>query len=285
MNELKVREFLDDYKNELNYLVEQFNFNAQKPCNNMPWLIVDKYLNGNFQHDFNKSKISELLEKTKSFKIIISVLDSFVSDFGDLISAISLSSNDYKRNYESHIKSALEKEIENKLKGKDWTFDKSDLISNNEYINLYEICQLNLEIVSKIHVGYGFKCELSKETVKAIFNLMVASNQISGNLTDFMTIFSKESIPVENPVKWLILNNRGTNPDRGNQTALFVFLELILKKVSNQDLIKSKDLFIDEKGKFIKNKLLRPDKDKLKKYGFETQLKDILKKADQPKNQ
>jgi hypothetical protein len=114
---------------------------------------------------------------------------------------------------------------------------------------------------------------------------MVFSNQISGNLTDFQAIFANTPSQVKNPVKWLILNNRGTNPDRGNQTALFVFLELILKKVSNQDLIKSKDLFIDEKGKFIKSKLLRPDKYKLKKYGFETQLKDILKKADQPKNQ
>lgn len=131
----------------------------------------------------------------------------------------------------------------------------------------------------------GFTCNLHPDTVKEIYIFMTGENHLSGKLTDFQAIFSKVSIPVETPVKWLIKNERGTNPDRGNQTALFVFLELILKKVSNQDLIKSKDLFIDEKGKFIKNKLLRPDKDKLKKYGFETQLKDILKKADQPKNQ
>jgi hypothetical protein len=131
----------------------------------------------------------------------------------------------------------------------------------------------------------GFTCNLHPDKVKEIFNLMFDSKQISGNLTDFQAMFANTSTPVKNPVKWLILDNRGTNPGRGNQTALFVFLELVLKKVSNQDLIKSKDLFIDEKGTFIKNKLLRPDKSKLKKYGFETQLKDILKKADQPKKQ
>ena len=131
----------------------------------------------------------------------------------------------------------------------------------------------------------GFTCTLHPDTVKEIYIFMVGEKYLSGHLNDFKAMFSKVSIPVETPVKWLIKNERGTNPDRGNQTALFVFLELILKKVSNQDLIKSKDLFIDEKGKFIKNKLLRPDKDKINKYGFETQLKDILKKADQPKNQ
>jgi hypothetical protein len=265
MSDLEVRGFLEDYKNELNYLVEQFNFNAQKPCDNMPWLIVDKYLNGNFQHDFNKSKISELHEKIKTFKNIISVWQSFDSDFGDLISAISLSSNDYKRNYESYIKRALEEEIEKKLKGKDWTFDKSDLLSNNEYINLYEICKLNLEILSKIFVGFGFKCELSEETVEAIYNSMVTLNQISGILSDFKAIFSNTQTPFKNPVKWLILHNR-----KPNKTALFTFIKLMLKldELPREILRQANQLFVCGKGKIFPENYTYPSIDEQKSSYF-----------------
>ena len=131
----------------------------------------------------------------------------------------------------------------------------------------------------------GFTCNLHPDTVKEIFNLMVTRKQISGNLTDFQAIFSKVSIPFENPLKWLIKGERGIKSGRGNQTALFVFLELMLGTISNTDLKKCKYLFIDEKGYFIENDLLRPDKDKIKTFGFENQLKEILKKADQPQNQ
>lgn len=131
----------------------------------------------------------------------------------------------------------------------------------------------------------GFSCSLHPDTVKEIYIFMAGENHLSGKLTDFQAIFSKVSIPVENPVKWQILNNRGTKSGRGNQTALFEFLKLMLGTVSNSDLKKCKSLFIDEKGYFIENELLRPDRDKVKTFGFETNLNDILKKADQPKNQ
>lgn len=131
----------------------------------------------------------------------------------------------------------------------------------------------------------GFTCNLHPETVKDIYIFMADKNYLSGELKDFQAIFSKVSISVENPVKWQIFNERGIKTGRGNQTALFVFLEMMLGTVTNTDLKKCKDLFIDKKGKFIEKDLLRPDKDKISTFGFETHLKAILKKADQLKNQ
>lgn len=142
--------------------------------------------------------------------------------------------------------------------------------------------ELNKKAISK---RTGFTCNLHPDTVKEIYIFMAGENYLSGNLTDFQAIFSKVSIPVENPVKWQIFNKRGTKSGRGNQTALFEFLKLMLGTVSNSDLKICRNLFIDKKGYFIENDLLRPDKDKIKTFGFETPLKEIFKKADQPKNQ
>lgn len=129
----------------------------------------------------------------------------------------------------------------------------------------------------------GFACLLHPEIVTEVYYLL-AEKFIRGNLNDFKAIFSNESNTVNCPITWLVINQRGLTSGRGNQTALFVFLEMMLKKVSNQDLVKCKDLFIDEKGKFIKKQLLRPDKTKILTIGFETQLKGILEKADHHKN-
>jgi len=70
----------------------------------------------------------------------------------------------------------------------------------------------------------GFSCNLHPETVEQIFNLMVASKQISGNINDFQAIFANTSTPFKNPVKWLILHNR-----KPNKTALFTFIKLMLE--------------------------------------------------------
>jgi hypothetical protein len=166
------------------------------------------------------------------------------------------------------------------------------VILNKEIIDRqkFEYREHKKEIYKKIQqelsgkMLIGFACNLSPETVKEVFIFMAGKNNLNGELSDFQSIFSKVSISVEKPIKWLIKNKRGIKSDRGNQTALFEFLKLMLGTVSNNDLKKCKNLFIDEKGYFIQKDLLRPDKEKIKLFGFETQLKDILKKADQPKN-
>ena len=279
MNELEVRIFLDKYNKDLKHLIDKFNYRIDKPCDLMPWLVIDVYLSGKFPEGFYKKEVSELHEKTETFKSIISVLNSFSSDYGDLISAISQSSNEYKRNYEFFIKKALEDEIEKTLKGKDWTFDKTDLLSNNQYKSLYEICNSNLEILSKIHVGFGFKCELSEKTVEAIFNSMVSSKQISGNLTDFQAIFANTPTQVKNPVKWL--NKSQKKPYRGHQTKLYLFIETMLNgKFSADDKRKAVDLFIDEKGKFFNPKMKEPNENDRDTHNiFETLINNTKEKT------
>jgi hypothetical protein len=139
----------------------------------------------------------------------------------------------------------------------------------------------NLNIKNKLDIVNltGFKCDLTPETTKEIYYFM-AELCIRGDLQDFQAIFSNPSNTVKNPIHWLILNERGNNSGRGNQTALNEFLILMLGKISNSDRRKAKDLFIDEKGYFIKKSLLKPDKDKITGYGFETGIKEIIKKAD-----
>jgi len=130
----------------------------------------------------------------------------------------------------------------------------------------------------------GFTCTLHPDTVKEVFDYMVEKEHLSGKLSYFQAIFSNTPTHEINPVKWLITSNSGKTSERGNQASLFIFLEMMLGKVSNKDLIKSKDLFIDEKGFFIKDRLNRAKKIKGKNeyeylYGFERRLKQIIEKA------
>jgi hypothetical protein len=127
----------------------------------------------------------------------------------------------------------------------------------------------------------GFKCNLPKPIIDEVYAYMCDKGFLKADYKDFEAAFNEAPTRVRNPLKWLILNKRGTQHGRGNQTALYQFLKMMLKTVSNQDLIKCNDLFIDVKGKFINNKLIRPDKYKIKEFGFETKLNEILKKADQ----
>jgi hypothetical protein len=286
MKALNAKIFLSKFKDDLQKLIEQFNFKPHQPCDIMPWLVIDEYLSGKFPNGFFKPELHQLTERLGKFDNIISVLKDFKSDFSDDISEISLSSTDYVHSYESFIIPALEYEIEKKQKGKDWIIDREDFLNNNQYLKLYEICRsVKTTIKSSKGEIKGFTCNLHPETVKEIYIFMADKDYLSGDLNDFQAIFSKVSISVEYPVKWQILNERGTKTGRGNQTSIFVFLKLMLGTISNADLKKCKDLFIDEKGKFIEKDLLRPDKDKILTFGFENQIKEILKKADQQKNQ
>ena len=127
----------------------------------------------------------------------------------------------------------------------------------------------------------GFKCDLPRPIIDKVYSYMCENGFLEADPSDFEAAFNETPTRVRNPIKWLIQNERGIQPGRGNQTALYQFLKMVLKKVSNQDLKKCSDIFIDRKGKFIHSILLRPDKNKIKEFGFETKLNEILKKADQ----
>lgn len=126
----------------------------------------------------------------------------------------------------------------------------------------------------------GFTCNLSIKIVEKIYYMMIADKQIAGRKVDFLNIFANEPSPVEKPIQWLVLNERGINKDRGNQTALNEFLKLMLGTISNNDRRKAKDLFIDKNGYFINKSLLKPDNTKVLTYEFETGIKGIIQKAD-----
>jgi hypothetical protein len=126
----------------------------------------------------------------------------------------------------------------------------------------------------------GFACPLRPDIVKEIYYFM-AGKYIKGDLQDFQAIFSNSSNTVINPIQWLLFNERGPNKGRGNQTALNVFLKMMLGSITNSDRRKAKDLFIDEQGYFINKSLMKPDKTKVLTYEFETGIKGIIQKADQ----
>ena len=130
----------------------------------------------------------------------------------------------------------------------------------------------------------GFKCSLPQKTIEQIYYFITGEGILKAEIEDFMSVFSTYPTIVKKPLQWLILNERGKKAGRGNQTGLYVFLKMIMGTISNEDLRKCKDIFVDEKGKFIEKKLLRPDNDKILTIGFEIPLNNILKKADQLKN-
>lgn len=90
----------------------------------------------------------------------------------------------------------------------------------------------------------GFTCNLHPDTVEEIFNLMVTSKQISGNLIDFQAIFANTLKPYKTSVKWLILHN-----GKPNKTALFTFIKLMLEldELSRETLRQANNLFISGK--------------------------------------
>jgi hypothetical protein len=170
------------------------------------------------------------------------------------------------------------------VKSSKWEEENSKSKKELEYRDIQNIMLMKLLDESKVQALpkiTGFSCNLNHETVKEIYYIMSDKGHIKANLDDFLAVFSKTAKTVNKPIEWLILNERGTNSNRGNQTALFIFLKLMLGKISNEHLRKAKDLFIDKKGAFIKESLLKPDKSKISAYGFETPIKEIIKKADQ----
>lgn len=146
--------------------------------------------------------------------------------------------------------------------------------------------KIRFDDLPKMKVILGFICNLPKETLLEIFLLMTGklSNKderyLECSKKQFMNVFNRErSTIVIRPLKWLLFSRGGIKSGRGNQTALYVFLEMMLGTLSNADLVKSKDLFIDNNGSFIDKSLLRPDINKINIYGFEDPLNDILKKS------
>ena len=168
-----------------------------------------------------------------------------------------------------------------------YAFGKFNLITGGSDLTkkISDLAKLEMDYLQTLNEfepkkSTGFKCSLFPEITKKIYYFM-AEKYIRGDLKDFQAIFSNESNTVNNPIIWLILNERGTKPGRGNQTSLFIFLELMLGKISNEYLRKAKDLFVDEKGTFIEKQLLKPDRTKILTYKFETGINELLNKADQ----
>lgn len=125
----------------------------------------------------------------------------------------------------------------------------------------------------------GFECNLPRHIIDRVYAYM--NNQfLEADPNDFDAAFNNNPTRLRKPIKWLILNQRGINTGRGNQTALFCFLKLMLGDLSNEDRRKCSTLFIDNKGHFIENTLVYPDSIKKKVYGFEDKLNEIIKKAE-----
>lgn len=124
----------------------------------------------------------------------------------------------------------------------------------------------------------GFKCDIHPDILKEIFNLMVEKEHLRGDSNDFLTIFSNTPKEFKKPVIWLILAPTGIRKNRGNQTALYMFIHTMLGKVSDADKRKAVYLFEDEKGQFFNGKMKKPNKYDFEKNNiFENLLKDAIK--------
>lgn len=153
-----------------------------------------------------------------------------------------------------------------------------------QHLNKLQISNIDSIEIKEI---LGFSCSLSEKQLLEVYLFMTGqkSNEddkyIKCSKNDFLRVFHRGGCTyIDKPIKWLLLGRGGTKSKRGNQTALFVFLEQMLGNLTNTDLRKSKDLFVDSKGPFIKTSLTRPDKTKINSYGFENTLNSILKRAD-----
>jgi hypothetical protein len=102
----------------------------------------------------------------------------------------------------------------------------------------------------------GFTCTLHPDTVKEVFNLMIDKKYLTGDLADFLNIFSNPPKQFKNPIKWLIASERGTNAGNGNKEALRDFLTKMLGSINADMERKIPFFFIDKKGN--KMKLTKP---------------------------
>lgn len=102
----------------------------------------------------------------------------------------------------------------------------------------------------------GFTCTLHPDTVKEVFNLMDEKEYLTGDLIDFLNIFSNPPKQFKNPIKWLITPERGTNTGNGHKEALRDFLTKMLGSINADMERKIPFIFIDRKGN--KMKLTKP---------------------------
>lgn len=142
---------------------------------------------------------------------------------------------------------------------------------STEVINVLPKFQLNNQLI-------GFSCNLHPETVKEIFNSMVTSKQISGNLTDFQAIFSNTQTPVKSPVKWLVLHNR-----KPNKTALFTFIKLMLNpdELPREILRQANNLFMSGNENIFTDKYSYPSNEEQKSsiVNHFKPIKELIKKT------
>lgn len=202
------------------------------------------------------SPLNKLEKDCEELKIRMPTLPDLKSNFNNVINEILSISEGYISEYDSKYISQLDFHIEKEVQ--DFSQSgiikhSSELLNSNPYNRLYEICY-SIKTTIKSHIELknqmtGFTCNLPPETVEQIFNLMVTSNQISGNKNDFLAIFNKTSIPFKNPVKWLI--KRGENT---NKLAFQTFLNLMtgIKDFTTKgNKEKIEKYFVGSKGELI----------------------------------
>jgi len=113
----------------------------------------------------------------------------------------------------------------------------------------------------------GFDCKL--KNIDEIYSQMVGKKYIKSDLNDFKAIFSNKIVKNNKSITWLIRKTKGRGHSPVNKTALYVFLQLMLVKVTKNDLRKAVVFFVDEKGNDIV-KLSYPKPTEIKTYGFES---------------
>ena len=130
-----------------------------------------------------------------------------------------------------------------------------------------------------IDVDYiGFNCKLPDETINQVFEIMLERNYINTDIDYFRDVFRCKASK-NRPILWLVLNQSSKKKGRGNQTALFEFLEMMLRTVSNKDLITAHHLFEDANGKFTNNALHRANKEKPSSVDYKNIIGNIIDKA------
>ncbi|TDO05440.1 hypothetical protein [Sunxiuqinia elliptica] len=284
----QVSYFLENYSESLNYLVDTFTTPLYGDPHFWPQFMVDSYMRGNSTESSFEENIYKQKKGFTEFCYYIPLLRlmTFSIKLTEIYSSAEKFINEYDSRLEHLLKECIEKE---KLKQTVIIINTTDFLASNHLKSLYDICQsiktkiISTNLISKKPIILtGLNCPHNSNKIDQAYQLMTQKGFIECNLWDFKSVFSSTT-PVINPVVWNIINERGTNAHRGNQTSLFVFLKLMINYISEDDRKKAKFLFNDKHGEFISKQLMQPDESKILTYGFEKDLEEILEKAEKKK--
>lgn len=118
----------------------------------------------------------------------------------------------------------------------------------------------------------GLNTNLNSEKLKKVYYPLLNNEIMYTDLNNFLRIFGSNTELEVKPIQWNIISERARKSSRGNQTALYVFLKMLIGKEPNSYIKKkAAELFIDHKGHFMKEKLSNFNKDNYTtEYGFES---------------